>query len=79
MAKQKVTFEQALGKLERIVEQIESGQIGLEESIARYEEGVALIKQCRTILDAAEKKIQLLAKGEGGQLAEEGELEQPQQ
>jgi exodeoxyribonuclease VII small subunit len=79
MAKQKVTFEQALGKLERIVEQIESGQIGLEESIARYEEGVALIKQCRTILDAAEKKIQLLAKGEGGQLAEAGELEQPQQ
>ncbi len=79
MAKQKVTFEQALGKLERIVEQIESGQIGLEESIARYEEGVALIKQCRTILDAAEKKIQLLAKGEGGQLAEAGELDQPQQ
>ena len=79
MAKQKVTFEQALGKLERIVEQIESGQIGLEESIARYEEGVALIQQCRTILDAAEKKIQLLAKGEGGQLAEAGELDQPQQ
>lgn len=79
MPKQKVTFEQALGKLERIVEQIESGQIGLEESIARYEEGVALIKQCRTILDAAEKKIQLLAKGEGGQLAEAGELDQPQQ
>ena len=79
MAKQKVTFEQALGKLERIVEQIESGQIGLEESIARYAEGVALIKQCRTILDAAEKKIQLLAKGEGGQLAEAGELDQPQQ
>ena len=79
MAKQKVTFEQALGKLERIVEQIESGQIGLEESIARYEEGVALIKQCRTILDAAEKKIQVLAKGEGGQLSEAGELDQPQQ
>lgn len=79
MPKQKVTFEQALGKLERIVEQIESGEIGLEESIARYEEGVALIKQCRTILDAAEKKIQLLAKGEGGRLAEAGELEQSQQ
>ena len=38
MGKQKVTFEQALGKLERIVEQIESGEIGLEESIAHYEE-----------------------------------------
>ena len=79
MGKQKVTFEQALGKLERIVEQIESGQIGLEDSIARYEEGIKLIRQCRTILDAAEKKIQLLAKGEGGQLAEAGELDQPQE
>ncbi len=77
MGKQKPTFEQALGKLEKIVEQIESGEIGLEESIARYEEGTTLIKQCRTILDAAEKRIQLLAKGEAGQLAASGELEEP--
>jgi len=77
MGKQKLTFEQALGKLEKIVEQIESGQIGLEESIARYEEGTTLIKQCRTILDAAEKRIQLLAKGEAGRLAASGELEEP--
>ncbi|MHC4715815.1 MAG: exodeoxyribonuclease VII small subunit [Planctomycetota bacterium] len=74
----KMTFEQALGKLEELVEQIESGQIGLEESIARYEEGTKLVKQCRKILDAAEKKIQLLAKGEGG-LAAAGELEEPQE
>ena len=73
----KLTFEQAVGKLEKIVEQIESGETGLEESIARYEEGIKLIKQCRAILDAAEKKIQLLAKGEGGRLEPAGELEQP--
>ena len=79
MAKEKMTFEQALGKLEKIVEQIESGKIGLEESIARYEEGIKLIKQCRAILDAAEKKIQLLAKAEGGQLAPAGELEDTEQ
>jgi len=79
MGKQKTTFEQALGKLERIVEQIESGRIGLEESIARYEEGIRLIKQCRAILDAAEKKIQLLSKAEGGELAEAGELEEPEE
>ena len=77
MGKQKLTFEQAVGKLEKIVERIESGQTGLEESIAGYEEGIKLIKQCRTILDAAEKRIQLLAKGEGGQLEPAGELEQP--
>ena len=78
MAKEKkTTFEQALGKLEQIVEQIESREIGLEESIARYEEGTRLIRQCRAILDAAEKKIQLLAKGPEGQAAEAGELEEP--
>lgn len=79
MGKQKVTFERALGKLEEIVEKIESGQTGLEESIARYEEGIKLIKQCRTILDAAEKKIQLLAKGQSGRLAQAGELDQADQ
>ena len=71
----KTTFEQALGKLEQIVAQIESGQIGLEESIARYEEGIGLIQQCRGILDAAEKRIQLLAKGEAQTLEASGELD----
>ena len=78
MTKEKLTFEQAVGKLERIVEQIESGEVGLEESIARYEEGITLVKQCRAILDAAEKKIQLLAKGESEQLEAAGELEAPE-
>jgi exodeoxyribonuclease VII small subunit len=77
MAKEKMTFEQALENLEKIVAQIESGQIGLEESITRYEEGIRLIQQCRAILDAAEKRIQLLAKGEGDQLQPAGELEPP--
>ncbi len=76
MAKEKPTFEQAMEKLEGIVEQIESGQIGLAESIAEYEKGVKLIKQCRTILDAAEKKIQLLARGEDDKLVPDGELKE---
>ena len=76
MAKEKQTFEQAMEKLEGIVERIESGRTGLAESIAEYEQGVKLIRQCRTILDAAEKKIQLLAKGEGGKLEPDGELEE---
>ncbi len=69
----KPTFEQCLAELEKIVSEIESGQIGLEESIQRYENGIRLIGQCRSILDAAEKKIQLLAKGEQGQLAVDGQ------
>jgi exodeoxyribonuclease VII small subunit len=69
------SFEQALDRLEQIVEQIESGEVPLEESIEKYEEGTKLVKQCRRILDTAEHKIQLLTKGEDGQSLEPaGEL-----
>ena len=54
------TFEQALERLEQIVHQLEEGQVGLEESLARYEEGVKLLKRCYAILQQAEKRIELL-------------------
>jgi exodeoxyribonuclease VII small subunit len=73
----KLKFEQALAKLEQIVSEIEGGKVSLEESIAKYAEGIALVKHCRKILDAAEEKIQLLAKGEGAALEPSGELEEP--
>jgi exodeoxyribonuclease VII small subunit len=74
VANNKLTFEQALGKLEEIVSAIESGQIGLEDSIAKYAEGARLIGYCRGILNAAEKKIQLLTAKSDGSLEEAGEL-----
>ena len=77
MAKDKLTFEEAMEKLERIVSAIEAGEVPLEESIEQYAEGIKLVKQCRSILDAAEKKIQLLAKGDAGQAEPAGELETP--
>lgn len=52
------TFEAALAELEEILEQIESGNIGLEESLAKYERGSYLIQHCRTVLDDAEKHIE---------------------
>ena len=76
--KKKITFEDALARLEQIVAQIEEGEVSLEESIEKYAEGIKLIKQCRTILDGAEKKIQVLAKADDGSLAVEGELETPE-
>ena len=77
MAKQqKLTFEQALTSLDTIVTAIEAGDVPLEQSIEKYADGIKLIKQCRTILDEAEKKIQLLSKGVGGQLVPDGELDQ---
>jgi exodeoxyribonuclease VII small subunit len=59
------TFEESVAELEKIVGAIESGQIGLEESLAKYEQGMELVKRCRGILDRAEKRIeQLTANGE---------------
>ena len=76
MGKQKLSFEKALEKLEQIVSEIEEGKVPLEASIDKYAEGTKLIGRCRAILDQAEKKIQLLAKGEGQTLAAAGELEE---
>ncbi len=68
MAKKKLNFEDALKQLETIAEQIESGQIGLEESISKYEEGMSLVKQCRAILSKAEHRIQQLQQGDDGRM-----------
>lgn len=53
-------FEEALEQVEAIIEKVESGRIGLEESIAQYERGAALILRCRKILDRAEQRVQEL-------------------
>ena len=67
MAKRKLSFEQALKQLEALAEQIEQGQIGLEESITKYEQGMALVRQCREILARAELKIQQIhERADGG-------------
>ncbi len=73
MTKEKQTFEQAMSRLEKIVESIEQGRIGLEDSIKQFEEGMALIKHCRAVLTDAELKIQQLqAAGRAGHAAKPG-------
>ncbi|MEM9418888.1 MAG: exodeoxyribonuclease VII small subunit [Planctomycetota bacterium] len=57
MTKKAPSFEQAIDQLEELIEQIESGEIGLEDALKRYEDGTKLIQRCRSILDSAEKKI----------------------
>ena len=68
MAKRKPTFEEALVELEAITQRIEQGKIGLEESITQYEQGMALVKQCRDILSKAEHKIRKLHERADGSL-----------
>ncbi|MCL2645384.1 MAG: exodeoxyribonuclease VII small subunit [Phycisphaerales bacterium] len=62
-------FEESVAQLEQIVAAIESGQIGLEESLAKYEQGMELVKRCRGILDHAEKRIELLTQTANGELS----------
>src|SRR5579864_809950 len=59
------TFEQALAELDRIVKELEEGRIGLEDSLACYENGVGLTKQCYAQLRQAEQRILLLTGTEG--------------
>ena len=54
----KLSFEDAIKELTQIVDKIESGQVPLQTSIEQYEKGMALVKHCRGILQAAEKKIE---------------------
>jgi exodeoxyribonuclease VII small subunit len=55
-----VSFEQALTTLEQIVHDLEEGRLGLAESLARYEEGVKLLRQCHGLLEQAERRIELV-------------------
>src|SRR4051812_43772848 len=56
-AHDELTFEQSLQELERAVRDLEDGQIGLEDSLARYEQGVGLVNRCYAQLRKAEQRI----------------------
>lgn len=65
--KEKLKFEDAIKKIEKIIQVIESGELGLEESIKLFEEGVDLSLFCRQELDEASGKIQRLIKSLNGE------------
>jgi len=66
-----LSFEQALAELERIVQQLESGEVELEKSIQIYERGAALRAHCEGKLKTAELKVEKVVRGEDGQPATE--------
>jgi len=61
-------FESALEDLEQVVEQLESGELALEDSLAAFEKGVGLVKYCNQKLNEVEKKVELLVKDKEGKL-----------
>ncbi len=60
-------FEDALGKLEGIVKELEDGELSLEKSLARYEQGVRLARFCNSKLEEAEKRVEMLQINEDGE------------
>lgn len=69
MAKKK-TFEDSMTQLEKIVEDIEDGDLPLETALKKFEEGVRLSKYCSDKLDETEQKVSLLLKDENGNIRE---------
>ena len=60
------TFEDALSRLETLVEKMESGEGTLEQSLDWFDEGMSLIKSCRQELESAEQKVKELIKNSDG-------------
>ena len=64
------TFEQSMKQLERIVQELEDGDLPLEKAIKKFEEGIKLTKLCSEKLDETEKKITVLLKDSDGRITE---------
>lgn len=63
MAGKKLSFEQSMARLDEIVRHLEKGDMPLNDSLALFEEGAALIRSCEKQLDEAEQKVVKLRKG----------------
>ncbi len=62
-----VKFEEALKKLEKIVEDLEKGDLSLDEALKKYQEGIELSRSCSSRLENAKKKIDVLVKNKKGE------------
>lgn len=67
--KSQPSLESAMQRISEIVTAMESGDLPLEKLIESYEEGIGLVKTCQETLDAAEKRIQLIARNARGEVA----------
>ena len=66
-----VSFEENMKKLEEIAVELEKGDLDLDTSVKKFEEGMKISKECSEMLEKAEKKITMLIKGDNGELTEE--------
>ena len=61
----KHSFEEKMEKLEAIVTELEKGELSLDESVEKFEEGINISKECNEMLETAEKKISILLEKDG--------------
>ena len=66
-----VSFEDNMKKLEEIATELEKGDLDLDSSVKKFEEGMKISKECNEMLEKAEKKITMLIRGDNGELTEE--------
>ena len=77
MSTKKITnLEKALADLEKLVEELETGDLPLEKAMKKFEEGIKLTRSCQAALKDAEQKVQILLKSAGGESLEEFEAEE---
>jgi exodeoxyribonuclease VII small subunit len=75
-AKKTVNFEKALSELEKLVEEMEQGNLTLEDSLKRFEKGIALTTECQQALQNAELKVKELVENNGRLLEKDFEVDQ---
>lgn len=75
-AKKSVNLEKALSELEKLVEEMEQGNLSLEESLKRFEKGIALTSDCQEALQKAELKVQELIEKNGKLLEKDFEVDE---
>ncbi len=68
---EKLSFEEAMDNLEKIVSELEKGELSLEESVENFKKGMEISNYCSGLLDSAEKSITILLKDKNGNVAEE--------
>lgn len=67
----KKSFEEQIQELEKIISELENGNLNLDDSVVKFEEGMKISKECNKMLENAEKKITILLNDENGEKKEE--------
>lgn len=71
-----INFEDNMNRLEQIANELEKGDLDLETSVKKFEEGIQISKECSKILETAEKKITMLIKNDNDELTEENFIQE---